>query len=90
MVQRAEFRFSLQLLSIYFEKSFDSVNGERTWLALRRRDIIEKRIAIIRVTYDGTKCHVLHRGKISESKAESDILPAIFSLLGKDLHVAFP
>lgn len=43
---------------IDFAGAFDSVNRE--YVGRLRRDIPEKIMTIIRATYDGTKCHVLH------------------------------
>lgn len=45
MEQCVEFRSSLQLLFIDFERR------EYFWSALRRRDILEKLIAMFRATY---------------------------------------
>ena len=47
------------------EKVFNSVNRDCIWQALRSRGIPEK-IAIIKATYDGAKCRVLNKGKLSE------------------------
>lgn len=39
------------------------INGRYVWNALYRRGISKKSTPIIRVVYDGTDCHVLHRSK---------------------------
>ena len=44
---------------------FDSVNGEGLWLALRRRGISNKIVSVIKSTYNGAKCRVLHNVTIS-------------------------
>jgi hypothetical protein len=64
--QCVEFRSPLHLLFIDFEKAFDSVRREYIWAALRNKGIPEKIIAIIKASYDGATCRVLHRGKLSE------------------------
>ena len=47
------------MVFIAFEKAFDSVNRDCIWQA-------EKIIAIVKPIYDGAKCSVLHKGKLSE------------------------
>jgi hypothetical protein len=64
--QCVEFRSPLHLLFIDFEKAFDSVRREYIWTALKNKGIPEKIIAIIKASYDGATCRVLHRGKLSE------------------------
>ena len=61
--QCKEFRSDLHMIFIDFEKAFDSVNRDCIWQALRSRGIPEKIIAIIKATYNGAKCRVLHKGK---------------------------
>jgi hypothetical protein len=61
-----EFRSPLYLLFIDFEKAFDSVRREYIWAALRNKGIPQKIVAIIKASYDGATCRVLHRGKLSE------------------------
>ena len=64
--QCEEFRSDLHMIFIDFEKAFHKVNRDCIWQDLRKRSIPEKIIAIIKGTYDGAKCRVLHKGKLSE------------------------
>ena len=64
--QCAAYKQDLHLLFIDFEKAFDSVQRESLWRALRRRGVPEKITNIIKATYNGAKCRVLHKGKLSE------------------------
>lgn len=52
---------------IDFEKAFDSVDRERLWKRMAHYGIPAKIINIIRSTYQGTRCQVLHEGCISEA-----------------------
>ena len=64
--QCAAFKQDLHLLFIDFEKAFDSVHRESLWKALRRRGVPDKIITMIKATYTGAKCRVLHKSKLSE------------------------
>ena len=59
--QSAEYRADLQLVFVDFEKAFDSV-VER---ALRTRGIPNKIVSVLKSTYNGAKCRVLHNGTLS-------------------------
>ena len=61
--QCAAFKIDLHLLFIDFEKAFDSVRRDCLWAALRRRGVSEKIIRLIKASYDGAMCRVLHKGK---------------------------
>ena len=54
------------MLFVDFEKAFDSMRRESLWKALRRRGVPEKIITMIKASYSGAKCRVLHKGKLSE------------------------
>ena len=62
--QCAAFKIDLHLLFIDFEKAFDSVRRDCLWAALRRRGVSEKIIRLIKASYDGAMCRVLHKGKL--------------------------
>ena len=64
--QCAEHRSPLHLAFVDFEKAFDSIDRNCIWNALSRRGTPQKIINIIKATYDGAKCRVLHNGKLSE------------------------
>ena len=53
------------LVFVDFEKAFDSVDREGLWMALRRRDIPYKLVSVIKSTYNGAKCRVLHNDTLS-------------------------
>ena len=50
--QSAEYRSALHLVFVDFEKAFDSVDGERLWMALRRRGIANKLVSVIKSIYN--------------------------------------
>lgn len=64
--QCAEFNTDLHMVFIDFAKAFDSINRDCIWAALQRRGVPDKIIAVIRATYEGANCRVLHKGKLSE------------------------
>ena len=64
--QCAAYKLDLHLLFIDFEKAFDSVHRESLWKSLRRRGVPEKIITMIKASYSGAKCRVLHKGKLSD------------------------
>jgi hypothetical protein len=51
-----------------FEKAFDSVKREVTWLTLQEYlyGIPRKIIQIMKILYDRFKCKISHEGKVSE------------------------
>ena len=59
-------RSPLHLAFVDFEKAFDSIDRNCIWNALSRRGTPQKIINIIKATYEGAKCRVLHNGKMSE------------------------
>ena len=63
--QSAEYRSDLHLVFVDFQKAFDSVDREVFWMALRRREIPNKIVSVIKSTSNGTKCRVLHNGTLS-------------------------
>ena len=95
--QCAAFNIDLHLLFIDFEKAFDSVHRNCIWQVLKRWDIPDKIISIIKASYNGAKCRVLHNGKLSETfNVESGVRqgcilsPILFLLVVADvLDAAF-
>ena len=64
--QCVEYISDLSMVLIDFEKTFDSINRDCIWTAFRNRAVPEKIISIIRATYEGAKCRVFHKNKLSE------------------------
>ena len=66
MIEEAqEFQRSLVINFVDFEKAFDCVFREGLWMILREYGVPEKMVRLIRATYDGFKCAVLHEGELS-------------------------
>lgn len=95
--QCVEFRSPLHLMFVDFEKAFDSVRRDQIWAALRRRGVPQKIIAIIKASYNGASCRVLHKGKLTEPfdvcsgvRQGCILSPLLFLLvIGDILRVAF-
>lgn len=64
--QYAAVRSPFYLLIICFEEIFDNVSRRCISNDLRRQDITEKPVAIVRVAYDDAECYVQYHGKSSE------------------------
>ena len=65
--QSVEMRSPLYLLFVDYEKAFDSVSRECIWTELRNLGVPEKLISLIRSSYDGFACRVLHNGSLSDA-----------------------
>jgi len=65
--QSQEFKSSLYVTFIDFEKAFDSLDREVLWQLMRHYGIPEKFISIIQNTYNGMQCKVIHEGQLTES-----------------------
>ena len=50
-----------------FEKAFDSVDRDTLWKLLRHYGVPVKIVNIIRSSYDGLSCRVIHRGQPTEA-----------------------
>ena len=61
-----EWKSSLYINSIDFEKAFDSVDRDSLWKIMRHYGIPDKYISIVKATYDGMTCRVLHGGDATE------------------------
>ena len=55
----------LHLVFVDFVKAVDSVDREGLWMALRRRVIPFKIVSVIKSTYNGAQCRVLHSGTLT-------------------------
>lgn len=72
-----EFKSSLFVLFIDFEKVLDKVNREYIWNALHKRGIPEKLKAITRAIYNGAKFEVSEEFKAQNSVRQGYILSPI-------------
>ncbi|VDP08538.1 unnamed protein product, partial [Schistosoma margrebowiei] len=58
--QSVEWNSSLCINFIDYEKAFDNVDRRTSWKLLRHYGIPEKIVNIIRNSYDGLQCKVVH------------------------------
>ncbi|VDO49920.1 unnamed protein product, partial [Schistosoma margrebowiei] len=58
--QSVEWNSSLYINFIDYEKAFDSVDRRTLWKLLRHYGVPEKIVNIIRNSYDGLQCKVVH------------------------------
>ena len=63
--QSLEFNSPLYVNFIDFEKAFDSLDREVLWQLMRHYGIPDKFINIVKSTYNGMKCRVVHEGQLS-------------------------
>ncbi|VDP05730.1 unnamed protein product, partial [Schistosoma curassoni] len=61
--QSVEWNSSLYINFIDYEKAFDSVDRTTLWSFLRHYGVLEKIVNIIRNSYDGLNCEIVHGGK---------------------------
>ena len=64
--QPLEWNSSLYITFIDFVKAFDSLDRDSLWKLMRHYGIPEKFIAIIKNTYKGMSCKVLHEGTLTD------------------------
>ena len=65
--QSLEWDSSLYVNFIDFEKAFDSVDRETLWNLLQHYGIPTKIVKLIRKSYEGTSCRVIHGGLLTNS-----------------------
>ncbi|VDP62525.1 unnamed protein product [Schistosoma curassoni] len=65
--QSVEWNSSLYINFTYYEKAFDSVDRRTLWKLLRHYGVPEKIVKIIRNSYDGLQCKVVHRGQLTDA-----------------------
>jgi hypothetical protein len=65
--QSLEWNSPLYINFVDYEKAFDSVDRETLWKLLRHYGIPAKMVNLIRNSYDGMSCRVLHGGKLTDS-----------------------
>ena len=64
--QSLEWNSSLYINFIGFARAFESLDREFLWKLMRHYGILEKFIAVIKNTYDGMSCKVLHEGALTD------------------------
>ena len=65
--QSLEWRTPLYVNFIDYEKAFDSVDRNSLWKLLRHYGIPEKIVSLIRKSYEGMSCRVVHGQHLTES-----------------------
>ena len=65
--QSCEWNFPLFINFVDFEKAFDSVDRDTLWKLLRHYGVLVKIVNIIRSSYEGLSCRVIHRGQSTEA-----------------------
>ena len=65
--QSAEWNSSIYISFIDYEKAFDSVDREAIWKLLRHYGVPLKMVNIIKSSYQGFKCMIIHGCKLRES-----------------------
>ncbi|VDP43474.1 unnamed protein product [Schistosoma margrebowiei] len=65
--QSVEWNSSLYINFIDYEKAFDSVGRRTLWKLLRHYGVPEKIVNIIRNSYDGLQCKVVHGGQLTDA-----------------------
>ncbi|VDO58509.1 unnamed protein product [Schistosoma curassoni] len=62
-----EWNSSLYIDFIDYEKAFDSLDRTKLWKLLRHYGVSEKIVNIIRNSYDGLNCKIVHGGQLTNS-----------------------
>ncbi|CAH8462687.1 unnamed protein product [Schistosoma guineensis] len=65
--QSLEWNSSLYINFIDCEKAFDSVDRRTLWKLLRHYGVPERIVNIIRNSYDGLQCKVVHEGQLTDA-----------------------
>ncbi|CAH8459102.1 unnamed protein product [Schistosoma turkestanicum] len=65
--QSIEWNSPLYINFIDYEKAFDSVDRKTLWRLLRHYGVPEKIVNIIRNSYDGFNCKIVHGGQLTDS-----------------------
>ncbi|VDO85816.1 unnamed protein product [Schistosoma margrebowiei] len=65
--QSVEWNSSLYINFIDYEKAFDSVDRRTLWKLFRHHGVPEKIVNIIRNSYDGLQCKVMHVGQLTDA-----------------------
>lgn len=62
-----EWNSPLYISFVDFEKAFDSIDRDVLWAIMRHYGIPDKIVRIVKSTYDGATCRVVHEGQLSEA-----------------------
>jgi len=63
--QSLEWNSPLYINFIDYENVFDSINGDRLWKMLKHYNIPTKVVSLIKTSYEGTGCRVIHGGQLT-------------------------
>ena len=64
--QSLEWRSALCINFIDYEKAFDSLDRNVLWDLMANYGIPRKIISLVKNTYEGTNCRILHEGDLTE------------------------
>ena len=64
--QALEWNSSIYVNFIDYEKAFDSVDRDTLWQIMRYYGIRDKFISLIKATYQGMSCRVVHEDQLSK------------------------
>ena len=65
--QSNEWKSSLIINSIVYEKAFDSIDRATLWKIMRHYGIPQKLVTLVDKMYDGTTCRILNEGQLTDS-----------------------
>jgi hypothetical protein len=65
--QSLEWNSSLYINFVDYEKAFDSVDRETLWKLLRHYGVPTKLVTLIKNSYQGMTCRVVHEGQLTDS-----------------------
>jgi hypothetical protein len=65
--QSIEWNSPLYINFVDYEKAFDSLDREMLWKLLRHYGVPQKFVKLIRNSYEGMSCRVVHGGQLTES-----------------------
>ena len=64
--QSLEWNSPLYINFVDYEKAFDSINRDTLWKLLRHYGIPAKLVGLIKNSYEGTGCRVIHSGQLTK------------------------
>ena len=65
--QSMEWDSSLYINFVHYEKAFDNHDSDTLWKLLQEYGIPDKRISLIRNSYEDMACRVVHAGQLTDS-----------------------
>ena len=65
--QSIEWNSSLYINFVDYEKAFDSVDRETLWKVLRHYGVPKKLVNMIKNSYEGMSCRVIHEGQLTKN-----------------------